>query len=718
MLGWSVPDSARRSLVATVAALLLLSSPARTSRAQTVWNDSTTRALVELATRLRAAQLADTGLTDYKAEAHGYLTFLAQVGQGFVEPPRIVKADELALEVYWRAPNLSKQRIVGRRDTLLLPTDIAYHRDHLGIVQNNFPAIIRLGDGDEVRDVPHPLSRNGLALYDFAIADSLRILLPGRQVNVYEVRVRPKDDRQPRVVGAVYIDRDAGQVVRMALSFTRAALLDTQLEDVSIVLENRLVEGRFWLPSRQEIEIRRTGTWLDYPVRGIIRGRWEIGDYAINQGLPYSMFGSGAEIVQAPAEEQRRHVWSTPRVLDSLPPDVRVTTDADVRRVQEEARALVRARALQRTRTVALSARGISDFVRFDRVEGLALGGGLTQRLGAGLSIAGRARYGLDDHATKWQARLGWQNGSGTSVSAFAQRDFRELGDEAERSRAVNSLAAQEFASDYTDPYEIESVGIAFEHAPVGEPLWRIEAAYESMRTLAANATPVSGRLLGLVDVSPNRYARLSLRRERPTSLWLLGTELRTAIELRTLRAESEPLACTATHCFPRFTTLRGSFSADLERPIGRQRIVLHTIAGAAGGRADVIPASELFYFGGPMSAPGYEFHQLVGRAGLSQRVEWRLPVPFIALPLGRFGKVPASATLAPYAQVVAIGGAPIAVSRNGIPFASTVPGGYPAVGVGLLTFFDLVRFDVSRGLRQGRWLFSFDVNPEFWSVL
>ena len=717
MLGSSVLDSARRSLAATAAALLLLSSPARTSRAQTVWNDSTTRALVELATRLRAAQLADTGLTDYRAEAHGYLTFLAQIGQGFVEPPRIVKADELALEVYWRAPNLSKQRIVGRRDTLLLPTDIAYHRDHLGIVQNNFPAIIRLGDGDEVRDVPHPLSRDGLALYDFTIADSLRILLPGREVNVYEVRVRPKDDRQPRVVGAVYIDREAGQVVRMALSFTRAALLDTQLEDVSIVLENRLVEGRFWLPSRQEIEIRRTGTWLDYPVRGIIRGRWEIGDYAINQGISYAMFG-GVEIVQAPAAEQRRHVWSTPRVLDSLPPDVRVTTDADVRRVQEEARALVRARALQRTRTVALSARGISDFVRFDRVEGLALGGGLTQRLGAGISVAGRARYGVDDRAVKWQARLEWQNGSGALVRLFGQRDFRELGDEPERSRAVNSLAAQEFASDYTDPYEVESVGIALEHAPVGEPLWHFEAAFESMRALAAHATPVSGRFLGLVDVPPNRYARLSLRRERPTSLWLLGTELRTAVELRALRSERDPLVCLGTACFPPFTTVRGSFIADVERPIGRQRLVLHTIAGAVGGRDDVIPAQELFYFGGPVTAPGYDFHQLAGRAGVSQRLEWRVPIPFVALPLGRFGKVPGSATLAPYGQVVAIGGAPIVASRDGLPFGSTIPGGYPSVGMGLLTFFDLVRFDVSRGLRHGRWLFSFDVNPEFWSVL
>src|SRR5207248_5718440 len=201
-----------------------------------------------------------------------------------------------------------------------------------------------------------------------------------------------KNDREARVIGAIYIDPTAGQVVRMAFNFTRGAFIDKQLEDLALVLENRLVGTRFWLPSRQEIEIRRTGTWLDYPVRGIIRGRWEIGDYQINKGIPYNIF-AGTEIVQAPPEQQKQHVWSTPRVLDSLPPDVRAVTDADVRRVQEEARALVRARALQRTRAVALSARGISDFVRVDRVEGLAVGGGLAQRLGGGVSIAGRARY-------------------------------------------------------------------------------------------------------------------------------------------------------------------------------------------------------------------------------------------------------------------------------------------------------------------------------------
>ena len=290
-----------RSAIGVLAAIISTS----TLGAQQVWNDNRTRELVERATERRASQIADTALADYKATAHGYVTFLAQFGEGFPEPPKIVKADELGLEVYWRAPDLSKQRIMGRRDTLLLPTDINYHRDHLGIVQNNFRNIIRIGEGDEVQDVPHPLSATGLEVYDFAIHDSLQIRLGPRVLDVYEVKVRPKDDRQPRAVGAVYIDRETGEVVRMAFSFTRAALIDKDLEDVSVVLENALIEGRFWLPRRQEIEIRRTGSWLDYPARGIIRGRWEICCYEVNKGIPASYF-TGPEIVMAPRRREHR----------------------------------------------------------------------------------------------------------------------------------------------------------------------------------------------------------------------------------------------------------------------------------------------------------------------------------------------------------------------------------------------------------------------------
>jgi hypothetical protein len=683
---------------------------------QAPWNDERTTALVARAIELRTRQLADTGLTDYQATARGYLTFLAQVGEGMAEPPRILKADQLALEVYWKAPNLSKQRIVGRRDTLLLPTDISYHRDHLGIIQNNFPDVIRLGDGDEVRDVPHPLSRAGLAVYDYAVSDSLRLGFGGRAVNVYQVKVRPKDDRLPRVIGAVFVEMESAQVVRMAFNFTQAAFLDRNLEDLAIVLENGLVETRFWLPRRQEIEIRRTGMWMEYPVRGIIRGRWEIGDYRVNRGLNAAFF-RGPEIVQALAAEQRRYPWQG-QILDSLPADVRAVTDADVQRVQSEARALVRAQALRRARGTTLAARAVSDFVRVNRVEGFAIGGGVTRRVGAGLSFSGRARYGFEDEEAKGELAIGWQLGATRRVRLFARSDFREAGDEQEVSALRNTIAAQEFGSDYSDPYRVRAIGL---DADLGEALgasWRVEATYEEHDSLVVHATPTRGMYEATLAVDPLRAGRLSVRLDRPTALAFLGTELRVTAELRATVVQRSLAEGSGAPERAQGTTGRFAVIAHLERPIGPTRFVSHSV-GAAATSATRIPPQELVFFGGPTTAPGYEYHELVGAAGLSQRIEWQLPVPFVAVPLGRFGRSPARATLAPFAQVAVVGGEHEPIRRtSGTAAAARVAGGYPSVGVGLLTLFELLRFDVARGLRDGRWSFSVDVSRDFWRIL
>jgi hypothetical protein len=692
-----------RSLAAvTVAcglALLLAPSLAQAQR----WNEPRARALVERATARRAQQLADTGLKDYRAVAHGYVTFLAQVGEGLAEPPKVVKADELVNEVYWLAPNLSKQRILGRRDTLLLPTDISYHRDHLGIVQNNFPAIIRLGEGDEVRDVPHPLSPVGLEAYDFAITDSLPLTLPGREIVLYQVKVRPKDDRQPRIIGAVYIDRDDAQVVRMAFNFTRAAFLDNALEDLFVVIENGLIDARFWLPRKQEIEIRRGGTWLDYPIRGIIRGRWEIDDYQLNVGLTRAMFGGPEIVVASKAAQDTFHFGG--RVLDSLPPDVRAVTDADIRQVQAEARELVRAQALRRPQSLMLSAAGVSDFVRFDRAEGLALGGGVASRFGRGFDLQFRGRYGIDDRTVKGGATLEWQSPR-YGIRAFGQRDYRDAGDVQERSDAVNSLAAQEFGADATDPYGVQSVGLGFDARNVVGMRWRLDASLERQRALEIRATPAQGVFPRILPATPLRALRFALAADRPTSLSFLGTEVRASGELRLSRLTTDD----ASMPIPTSTVARAFGTVNVERPFGGSRLVLTTHAGAVGGHG-ALPPQELLYFGGPLSAPGYEFHELAARAGLSQRVEWRTPIPFMPVPLGRFGKVPGEATIAPFIQGTLI--------RRAYDLDSAHPSGvYPSAGLALQPFYEMLRVQVARGLRNGQWKLNVDVSRDFWGVL
>ena len=73
-----------------------------TAPAQT-WNDARVRDLVFLATRRRVQQLADTGLADYRATARGYLTFLAQIGEGYPDPPKVIKTDVICTNgvIHW-----------------------------------------------------------------------------------------------------------------------------------------------------------------------------------------------------------------------------------------------------------------------------------------------------------------------------------------------------------------------------------------------------------------------------------------------------------------------------------------------------------------------------------------------------------------------------------------------------------------------------------------
>ena len=560
-----------------------------------------------------------------------------------------------------------------------------------------------------MRDVPHPLSADGLNQYDYAIRDSLQIRLGPRTLDVYEVRVRPKNDREPRAVGAVYIDRESGEVVRMAFSFTRAALRDKELEDVSVVLENGLIEGQFWLPRRQEIEIRRTGTWLDYPARGIIRGRWEICCYEVNKPMPLGIF-QGPEIALAPRGTPLPVPFNG-NVLDSLPPDVRAVTDADVAKVQEEARALVRGQALARTRGTSLSARSVSDFVRVNRVEGLAVGAGLTRKLGEGFSIFGRGRYGIADERVKGRGGISFRRASGAGFDVSGYDDYAEAGDVQETSRAVSSIAAQEFGSDFSDLFGSRGATIAVRTRPLNGWTLSLGGALERQRALRVNATPATGQYEPTIAASSVRERRATLSVDRPTRLGLLGFETQLHFDASLIQYRGDE---TSYRDMTRFAA-RG----NLERPIGSSRFVARSIAAwVAGGES--VPAQHLAFIGGPTSAPGYVFHQFAGRAAISQQFEIQFPVPFASMSLGRYGKTPASITLAPFANFAWVNKATHAraSSESLALLAPPRSGWHPSLGMGALTIFDLVRFNVARGLRDGRWTFSVDVSRDLWSIL
>jgi hypothetical protein len=675
---------------AIAAAMLCLPGLAGPLRAQD-WNDARVTELVARATARRVRQLADTGLTDYTATALGALTFLAQVGEGFPDPPKVVKADQIALEVYWRTPNHSKQLILGRRDTLLLPTDIQYHRDHLGIVQNNFPQIIRLGDGDEVRDVPHPLSAAGLVAYDYAISDSMRIEVPGQVIEVFEVRVRPKNERAAAAVGAVYLSRADAQVVRMAFSFTRAALRDPQLDDVSIILDNALIEERFWLPRRQEIEIRRSGTWLDFPARGIIRGGFEVCCYKINQGTPVAQF-AGPEIEMAPPDRRAAYQFETP-LREVIAPDVAMASSEELARVQERAIELVGQAALERTRSGAFLAGSVSDLVRFNRAEGMSLGGGLRRRIVTAVDASVTGRYGFADQTLKGAVRLTWQKSPYAAVRLGVFDEVRDASDIMEVSGLRNSLAAQEFGVDFTEPYRVRGFDLRLQGRSATYSA-SLTVAREWTDSLTIEAPPARKAFRPVPGVLPEAGWRVEQVITLSPRSWLGGSlTYGAAIQARMLGGRP------GIH--PRYTARLG-----YERPFSTWTLVSSSFLGST--RSDL--TQDQFRAGGPISAPGYHAHEFAARSLMTQRVEAQVPVPLVSFPLGRWGRSPARATLSPYASILVIESEDALGDRHALAF--------PSVGLGLLVFFDLVRFDVARGLRNGRWSFGVDIGRDLWRIL
>jgi hypothetical protein len=676
----------RLALAVAVAALVV---PLGASAQE--WNSDAALALARRAIERRDRTASDTALRDYRAQAHGFLFFLGQFGEGLTEPPRLVKADQLELEVYWKAPQLSKQRIIGWRDRAELPTDINYHRDHLGIVQNNFGRFVRLGEGDEVRDVPHPLAPGGTELYDFALGDTVTLVLPQRAVRVVALRVRPKDFGQARLVGTLFVDAETADLVRLAFNFTPRAYLDSQLEDVSIVLDNALWEGRFWLPYRQEVEIRRRATWLDIPARGIIRGRWEIDGYVFNIGLADSWF-AGEEIVSLPKAERDSFPWAVPlaTAIQDIAEPVR---QGDLQAVRSEVARIAGRRALSGLRARRLGVRGVSDVLHANRVEGLAAGAGFVWRApGDQLEVRGLTSYGFADR--RFHGAVAVSSGQGIDLTGY--RQVRDVGDVPVIAPLFNSIASQEFGDDYGDYYLATGARAALRRGLGVRGEWRWAATRERIVSLPVRAQPATGQFRPNPAVRNGDFSVVSLTVRRRSEGFAVRRDLAAELTVEGGRADGGP------------GYVRVAVAGHLLVPVGGSRVLVRLQGGAAG---DGLPPHRAFVLGGRGTLLGDDFRAWGGRRAALLHLEWRAPVPFVRMAAGPYARTPGTITLAPYA---AAGWSERAVL--GTPWRAT-PGARVSVGIGV-EWLGVFRLDGGYGLQSRRARIAFDVTRDFWDIL
>ena len=657
------------------------------------WNSPETMSLVQRAVDRRLAVQADSSLMSYRARAHGFVFFLAQVGEGLTEPPRLVKADELDVEVYWRAPDRSKQVILRWRDGTFLPTDISYHRDHLGIVTNNFGNLIRIGEGDEVRDAVHPLSPDGLEAYDYVLSDSLAIRTADGEITVHQVQVRPRSFSRPLVVGILYIDVATAELVRFRFSFTPAAYLDSQLEDISVVLESALFQNRYWLPRRQEVEIRRRVTWLDFPARGIIRGRWEIDDYDLNLEIPPGVF-RGPSIGGLLQPRKSDSAWSKP--LDQVIADIaRPVNQQDMEALRVELERLAGSRALGGLPSRRLATGSLSDLLRVNRVQGLTLGFGAVLGVkGSRIRLQPAVGYGTSDDRLTGSLTAGWSTGA-TSLKLTASRGISDFSDLAVIAPVVNSILSQEAGKDYGDYVLLNAVELGVRRRLGGRTTVGLSLAVEESRSVATEASPASGNYRPNPSLGSGTHRIVRANLERASGGIAVRRDLQGRLAIEVGDRSGEYLRATAS----------GRWLADL----GNSELLTRVYLGAGSSR---LPPYRTFVIGGRGTLVGEPFRRYGGRTVALGHLEWRFDMPVPAIRLGSFASTGRQVTLAPF-----LSAGYAAEPLPGLPWTDT-EGVRPVAGLAFEWFMRLIRVEAGIGLRDGRLGVTVDINRDWWGLL
>ena len=114
---------------------------------------------------------------------------------------------------------------------------------------------------------------------------------------------------------------------------------------------------------------------------------------------------------------------------------------------------------------------------------------------------------------------LDWRNPTGTALSLYGKHVLAGARNEPERSGIVNSLAAQEFGSDATEPYDLRAIGADLS-LPAAGLRWTIDLAQEDQRAVSVHARPALGSFaptIAAVRYSP-LHLSLQLAREVPVT--------------------------------------------------------------------------------------------------------------------------------------------------------------------------------------------------------
>jgi hypothetical protein len=690
----------RAAIISAVAITSIVSIPPATAAqeaAEAGWDDERVLELVRRGIQRRTFEVVDTALQNYSAEARGYVYFVLDAPE--LERETLVRTDQVAVEIYWRAPNEVRQRIVGLRERRELPvTRLYYYLDRMTVVQDNYGQGIIIADGDNVNDVRHPIGSGAEEFYHYRLADSLTLRLPGvpDPLRVQEVQVRPRYPASPAVVGSVFLEAGTGALVRMNFTFTPAAYVDPRLDHINVTLENGLWGGRYWLPYEQRLEIRREIPELDLPFGTVIRTHMRIGEYRFNEGVPEWLFESSLPITMAMPAQRTAFPFEQP--IDAEWRLEGFGQPMEVEEIRREARAIVRDQLMSGLPQTRLGFGSASDLFRYNRAEGptIGFGWGLRPSEEANVRVHGGWSFGAAHPLAEAEVRF--RGTSEISFTGYLNRSG-DVGGSEPSAGLTNTLATLLFGEDWLDPYHASGVGGSASLWHAGS--WSLAAAGRVERQRSAELTTTysvfgeagSFRPVRSIDEGDHLSGMLTLRRETASVAADWRGELR--------GGGGRLLGSERTFGFARFEASAGAGRSWSPR---RASLDLELEGGAVFGD---IPRQELYLIGGRAQLPGYDHRAFGGNRYLAGRVigaadlvhPWLRGRAFAGL-----GWTGADDTGAEALQAWG---------------TATTGAVKPVLGIGAGVFYDLLRLDLARGLGDGaRTQLIIEVQRPFWDFL
>jgi hypothetical protein len=647
---------------------------ARAECQEAPYADARTAALVATARQRHLRQ--DSLVRDYRALVT--TRFDASAGASRFARLSPLLAHESVARATWHHPNDLKVEVLGARTrsqlARFLPRDAEVRDDQVRVSFADRPWFVPRALGDSVRllGVPetaalHPLAPGAESYYDYAVVDSVGMLLPGRTIHAIAIRVRPRRLGPSLVAGDLWVDAETADVVRLMVTFLgeylweapgaeataddsaearRDSRLAQQFVTVQADLEYSLNENRYWMPYRQVLTITAEVSLLlrlALPARVITT----FSDYAINtdsalafdvpddewsdstssrtycplcgpdararrrDAVGYARLGTWDrgrwEVVVPPEDSLDRYAWrdSLRLTMDAATEEHIRRSVADLARLKED---LPPELLLRRRFGLAWETTG--DIARFNRVQGFSLGVGVGLRPGIPFStMVLSGRFGFADERVTGSALLR-RDAPGGLFEARVYHHVLEAEPWTSGQSLGNTLNATFAAHDDADYYLASGANVAFTayRGALADVEFRLAAErHRGMETATSSGVNDflggSGAFPENPPVAPGDYLRASIRPTR-----------RLGWSTLTLGVEgllSDSLAGG-----------RGWAAVEVPFRVVQRSGTLSLRTGYAVG--DSLPQLE-FRLGGPFTVRGYDYGFRRGAGGWSAQLDLAL---------------------------------------------------------------------------------------------